>query len=73
MQLFREQIAQHVSSVNVALETADHQLKDLYTAVTSSHEKIKSTGAKADSAGASADSASSAVEIITARLKKVLS
>lgn len=71
MQLFREQIAQHVSSVTVSLETADQQLVDLYSAVTSSHEKIKSTAAAADAATASAGASCTAVENLTGRLKKV--
>lgn len=71
VQLFREQVAQHVSSVTVSLETADQQLVDLYSAVTSSHEKLKTTNAAAEAATASADAASSAVEELTARLKKV--
>ena len=73
MQLFREQVAEHVSSVTVSLETADQQLIDLYSAVTSSHEKLKSTSASAEAATASADAACSAVEELTARLKKVRS
>lgn len=72
MQLFREQIAQHVASVAVSFETADQQLKDLFTAVTASHEKLKATTTKADAASESATAASTAVENLTARLKKVL-
>jgi hypothetical protein len=75
VQLFREQVFQHVSFVTASLETADQQLKDLYSAVTSSHEKIKNTSATADAAKATADDtksmATTAVDDLTARLKKV--